>query len=180
MLALGDLEQPGSLADVLDGDPDLAMTVRPSLEYRLGDAWAADPSRREYWHLALRLAGKDSGHLLAAGEAARVAAMLVNDAADLTPLAAAAAGAATDPAGPWGSGEARLLAFLLSAAADRNRRREAMTCIDALACDLARQARAADDVDLAAAAAQLPVRAEGTRIAAAGDPGVPVDRGSCR
>ena len=46
MLALGDLGQPGSLADVLDEDPNLAMTVRPSLEYRLGDAWASDPSRR--------------------------------------------------------------------------------------------------------------------------------------
>ena len=171
MLSLGDLGQPGSLADVLDDDPNLAMTVRPSLEYRLGDAWAADPSRRDFWHLVLRLAGKGSGHPLAAGECARVAAMQVNDIADLATLAAAATGAATDPAGRWGCGEARLLAFLLAAAAERSRRREAMSCIDALTCDLARQARAADDVDLAVAAAQLPVRAEGTRNTAAGTPG---------
>ena len=150
MLALGDLGQPGSLADVLDDDPNLAMTVRPSLEYRLGDAWAADPSRRDFWRLGLRLASKDSGHPLAARESARVAAMQVNDIADLATLAAAATGAATDPAGRWGCGEARLLAFLLAAAAERSRRREAMSCIDALTCALARQARAADDVDLAA------------------------------
>ena len=173
MLALGDLGQPGSLADVLDEDPNLAMTVRPSLEYRLGDAWAADPSRRDFWRLGLRLASKDSGHPLAAGESARVAAMQVNDISDLATLAAAATGADTDPAGRWGCGEARLLAFLLAAAAERNRRREAMSCIDALTCDLARQARAADDVDLAVAAAQLPVRAEGPRNTAAGTPGYP-------
>jgi hypothetical protein len=173
MLALGDLGQPGSLADVLDEDPNLAMTVRPSLEYRLGDAWAADPSRRDFWRLGLRLASKDSGHPLAAGETARVAAMQVNDIADLATLAAAATGAATDPAWRWGCGEARLLAFLLAAAAERSRRREAMACIDALTCALARQARAADDVDLAVAAAQLPVRAEGPRNTAAGTPGYP-------
>ena len=173
MLALGDLGQPGSLADVLDDDPNLAMTVRPSLEYRLGDAWAADPSRRDFWHLALRLASKDSGHPLAAGESARVAAMQVNDITDLAPLAAAATGAATDPAGRWGRNEARLLAFLLAAAAERNRRREAMRCIDALTCDLARQAKEVDDVDLAVCAAQLPVRAEGPRNTVAGVPGYP-------
>jgi hypothetical protein len=173
MLALGDLGQPGSLADVLDEDPNLAMTVRPSLEYRLGDAWAADPSRRDFWGLGLRLASNDSGHPLAAGECARVAAMQVDDIADLAMLAAAATGADTDPAGRWGCGEARLLAFLLAAAAERNRRREAMSCIDALTCDLARQARAADDVDLAVAAAQLPVCAEGPRNTAAGTPGYP-------
>jgi hypothetical protein len=168
MLALGDLAQPSSLAGVLDDDPNLAMTVRPSLEYRLGDAWTADPSRLDFWHLALRLASRDGGHPLAAGEAARVAAMQVNDITDLAPLAAVAIGSATDPAGQWGQNEARLLAFLLAAAAERCRRREAMSCIDALTCDLARQARETDDIDLAVAAAQLPVRAEGTRNTTAG------------
>jgi hypothetical protein len=171
MLALGDLGQPGSLADVLDADPNLSMTVRPSLEYRLGDTWTADPSRRDFWHLALRLASKDSGHPLAAGESARVAAIQVNDITDLAPLAAAATGAATDPAGRWERNEARLLAYLLAAAAERTRRREAMSSIDALACDLAQRARTADDVDLAVAAAQLPVRAEGNKNIAAGNQG---------
>lgn len=48
-----------------------------------------------------------------------------------------------------------------------------MSCIDALTCDLAQQAREADDVDLAVAAAQLPVRAEGSRNTAAGVLGYP-------
>jgi len=159
MLALGDLDRPGSLADVLDDDPNLAMTVRPSLEYRLGDAWSADPSRRGFWDLALRLANSASGHLLAASETVRVAALQMNDIADLSPLADAATRAATDQAGRWNHVEARYLAFLLAAATARNGRHDAMACIDALACDLARQARTADDVDLALLAAQLPVRA---------------------
>ncbi|HXL92364.1 MAG TPA: hypothetical protein VN969_25790 [Streptosporangiaceae bacterium] len=45
------------------------------------------------------MASRGSGHPLAAGEAARVAAMQVNDITDLAPLAAAATGAATDLAG---------------------------------------------------------------------------------
>ena len=40
VLALGDTHQPGSLAGVLDEDPNLAITVRPSLGvpagYRVG------------------------------------------------------------------------------------------------------------------------------------------------
>ena len=48
-----------------------------------------------------------------------------------------------------------------------------MACIDALACDLARQARTADDVDLALLAAQLPVRAAAAPNAAPGGPGYP-------
>lgn len=168
MLALGDLDRPGSLADVLDDDPNLAMTVRPSLEYRLGDAWSADPSRRGFWYLALRLASTASGHLLAASEAARVAALQMNDITDLAPLADASAGAATDQAGQWSHAEARYLAFLVAAATARNSRYEAMACIDTLACDLARQARAADDVNLALVAAQMPVRAAGAQNATSG------------
>jgi hypothetical protein len=173
MLALGDLDRPGSLADVLDDDPNLAMTVRPSLEYRLGDAWSADQSRRGFWRLALRLASKAKGHLLAASEAARVAALQMNDIADLAPLTDAAAGAATDQAGSWSHAEARYLVFLLAAATARNCRHEAMACIDALACDLARQARTADDVNLALLAAQLPVRAAAAQNAVPGGPGYP-------
>ena len=151
MLALGDLDRPGSLADVLDDDPNLAMTVRPSLEYRLGDAWRADPSRRGFWHLALRLASMAEGHLLAASEAARVAALQMNDIADLAPLADAATGAATDSAGRWGFAEARLPVLPAGRRHGARLPPEAMACIDALTCDLARQARTADDVDLALA-----------------------------
>jgi hypothetical protein len=173
MLALGDLDRPGSLADVLDDEPNLAMTVRPSLEYRLGDAWSADQSRREFWHLALRLASSASGHLLAASEAARVAALQMNDVADLAPLAEAAVIIATDQAGRRSSADARYLAFLLAAATARKYRHEAMACVDALVCDLARHARHADDVDLALVTAQLPVRAAAAQNAIPGRAGYP-------
>lgn len=93
----------------------------------------------------------------------------MNDTTDLAPLAVAATGVATDPAGRWDRNEARLLAYLLAGAAEGTRRREAMSSIDALACDLAQRARTADDVNLAAAA-QLPVRAEGNKNIAAGEP----------
>ena len=56
VLALGETLQPGSLAEVLDEDPNLAITVRPSLGYLLAVEWAADATRRVFWHLALRLA----------------------------------------------------------------------------------------------------------------------------
>jgi len=159
MLALGDPRQPASLADALDGDPNLAMTVRPSLEYRLVFAWNADETRRAFWHLALRLTNLATGHPLAASQAARVAALQMNDATDVLLLADAATSAAADPAGTWGQAEARYLAFLLAAAVARNPRHEALACIDAVTCGLARHAHANDDVNLALLAAQLPVRA---------------------
>jgi hypothetical protein len=173
MLALGDPGRPASLADALDADPNLSLTVRPSLEYRLVFAWSADESRRGFWHLALRLASPVTGHLLAANEAAHVAALQMNDAADLVLLADAATGAATDPAESWSQTEARYLAFLLAASVARNPRLEAMACIDALTCHLARQAHAADDFDLALLAAQLPVRAASGQNDTDGDAGYP-------
>jgi len=173
MLALGDPARPASLADTLDADPNLALTVRPSLEYRLMFAWSAEESRRDFWHLALRLANLVTGHLLAASEAARVAVLQMNNAADLVPLADVAAGAATDLAETRGQTEARYLAFLLAASVARNPRHEAMACIDALTCNLARQANAVDDVSLALLAAQLPVRAASGQTDTAGDGGYP-------
>lgn len=160
MLALGDLDQAESLADILDTEPNLAMIVRPSLEYRLAFAWeASDELHLSFWHLALRLASLTAGHPLAANEAARVAALQMTATDDVEFLASAATGTATDPAGLWGQTEARYLAFLLAAAVARNPSNQAMACIDALTCTLARTALANDDVDLAAVAAQLPVRA---------------------
>lgn len=60
IIALGDTRAPDSVADSLDADPDLAMVLRPSLDYRLAIAWHDDPSRTSYWRLALRLAAQHS------------------------------------------------------------------------------------------------------------------------
>jgi len=160
VLALGDVQRPGSVAEVLDHDPNLAITVRPSLDYRLAIAWANDPPRRGFWHLALRLASATSGHLLAALAAARVAAREMETFADLEELANACTGAASDPDGTWGAAEASGLAFLVAAAIAR--RPDAQPALDVLAIltsRLAAHARSTDDVNLALLAAQLPTRA---------------------
>ena len=159
MLALGDLDRPASLAETLDQYPDLAMTVRPSLQYRLASAWNCDQDRHGFWHLALRLAAGSGGHPLAANEAARVAALQMDDFTDLRALVDAATGTATDPARSWGVTEGRYLAFLIAAAAGRDPSARALACIDSLTCELARNALADDDINLAAVAAQLPMRA---------------------
>jgi len=159
MLALGDTGLPESLADTLDVDPNLAVTVRPSLEYRLGFAWDVDQSRRGFWRLALRLARTEGGHPLAATEAARVAVLQADSDGDLTPLAKAIIGLPHDDAARQGTLEAGLLAFLFAASVERCPRREALACLNSLTCALARAARETDDIDLALLAAQLPVRA---------------------
>jgi hypothetical protein len=164
VLALGDVQQPGSVAEVLDHNPNLAITVRPSLDYRLAIAWANDPPRRGFWHLALRLASATSGHLLAAQAAARVVAREMETFADLDELADACTGAASDPDGTWGAAEASGLAFLVAAAIAR--RPDAQPALDVFAVltgRLAAQARSTDDVNLALLAAQLPTRAVNLR-----------------
>jgi hypothetical protein len=159
MLALGDTGLAESLADTLDADPNLAVTVRPSMEYRLGFAWDADQSRRGFWRLALRLARQQGGHPLAATEAARVAVLQTDSADDLASLAQAITRTPPDGAARQGTLDAGLLAFLFAASVERCPRREALVCLNALTCALARHAREADDIDLALLAAQLPVRA---------------------
>jgi hypothetical protein len=161
VLALGDTRQPDSLAVVLDDDPNLAVTVRPSLEYRLAIAWGNDTARRGFWHLTLRLASRTSGHLLAATAAAQVAAREMEDFADIEVLANACTGIVSDPNGNWGTAEAGNLAFLVAPAIAHHPRRpqQALEILADLTSHLAATARAADSVDLALLAAQLPLRA---------------------
>jgi hypothetical protein len=160
ILALGDTSQADSLAVVLDDDPNLAVTVRPSLEYRLSTAWRNDTSRRGFWHLTLRLASRTSGHLLAATAAAQVAAREMGDFADIEVLADACTGSVSDPNGNWGTAEAGNLAFLVAAAIARHPRpQHTLEILADLTRHLAATARATDSVDLALLAAQLPLRA---------------------
>ena len=160
VLALGDIRRADSLAVVLDDDPNLAVTVRPSLEYRLAIAWGNDTSRRGFWHLALRLASRTSGHLLAATVAAQVAAREMEDFADIEVLANACTGIVSDPNGNWGTAEAGNLAFLVAAAIARHPRpQHGLEILADLTSHLAATARATDSVDLALLAAQLPLRA---------------------
>jgi hypothetical protein len=167
VLALGDPGEPGSLAGILDEDPNLAITVRPSLGYRLAIEWAADATRRAFWHLALRLASRTRGHPLAAVAAVQVAADSITALPDVEELANACTGISSDPGGRWGPQEASELAFLAAAATARLP--EPGAALDALAGltqAVAAHARGADDINLALLAAQLPVRVAGARPAA--------------
>jgi hypothetical protein len=167
VLALGDTRQADSLAVALDEDPNLAVTVRPSLEYRLAIAWANDTSRRGFWHLTLRFASRTSGHLLAATAAAQVAAREMEDFADIEVLANACSGIVSDPDGNWGTAEAANLAFLVAAAIARHPRpRHALEILADLTSRLAATARETDSVDLALLAGQLPLRAVNQQPAA--------------
>jgi hypothetical protein len=54
------------LSRSLTADPDLAITVRPSLDMHLADVWADDTSRGLFWHLAVTLSAPGVGHPIAA------------------------------------------------------------------------------------------------------------------
>jgi hypothetical protein len=160
VLALGETLQLGSLAEVLDEDPNLAITVRPSLGYRLAIEWAADATRRAFWHLALRLASRHGGHPLAAVAAAQVAVDAVTAFSDVEELADACVGIRSDPDGRWGSQEAGEIAFLVAAATARILDRgAALDALAGLTQLIAAHARGTDDINLALLAAQLPIRA---------------------
>ena len=167
VLALGDVTVADSLADRLDEDANLSMVVRPSLDYRLGIAWRADPSRDGFWRLALRLASSTPGHDLAAAAAASVAAQHLETADDLEPLARACIDAGSRAGSSWSVLDARRLMFLVAAAigfpAAANP--AALEAIGAVTASLADHAQSHDDVDLAVLAAQLLGRA-----LAAGEP----------
>jgi hypothetical protein len=167
VLALGDTAKPDSMAEVLDGNPNLAVTVRPSLDYRLASVWAADSTRRSFWQLALRLASSGRGHPLAAAAAARVAAAELAVFPDIEELAHACTGARPDPGGAWGPPEASGLTFLVAASiASMPHVQPALDTLGALTRFLAAHARSTDDLNLALLAAQLPLRAVNMQQAA--------------
>jgi hypothetical protein len=160
IIALGDVTVSDSVADILDGDPDLAMVLRPSLDYRLAIVWHNDPSRTSYWRLALRLAAQRSGHMLAAAAAATVATHELRDGAELSVLESACATAATDAT--WTINDARGLAFLVAAGLDApGTNPAALGASGQLLERLAVRASNSDDVGLALLVAQLCRRAAG-------------------
>ncbi len=167
MLALGNTAKPDTMAEVLDGNPNLAVTVRPGLDYRLASVWATDSTRRSFWQLALRLASSGRGHPLAAAAAARVAAAELTVFPDIEELAHACTGARSDPGGAWGPPEASGLTFLVAASiASMPHVQPALDTLGALTRFLAAHARSTDDLNLALLAAQLPLRAVNMQQAA--------------
>lgn len=159
LLALGDTARPMSLADQLDQNPNLAITVRPSLDYRLATVWRDDSQRVAFWELSLRLSSRACGHPLAAAAAARVAAVEIQAIADCQPLADACLGVRVDQSGRWTAEDAFELIYLLAAAVGRSPDNgEAVASVASISNQLATYARNTDNIDLALLAAQLPRR----------------------
>jgi hypothetical protein len=158
MLALGDTSRPDSLAAVLDESPNLAITVRTSLHYRLATVWRDDVSRDSFWKLALRLASRTGGHPLAVLAAARVAVLEVEQPSDFEPLGAACTATTGDPDGRGTVADAHELAFL-AAAAGASAPEAAFAGLSVLSAKLAEEARSNDNIELALLAIQLPLRA---------------------
>ena len=70
----------------LDRDPDLAITVRPSLDMHLADLWCDDDTRGPFWDLAIALSHRSDGHAIAAVAAACAALRESPAESDLMPL----------------------------------------------------------------------------------------------
>ena len=79
-------EDPLYLKQRLDSDPDLTITVRPSLDMYFADLWSGDDSRSQFWELALALSTRDHGHPIAAVAAACAALRQHPGAGDLLRL----------------------------------------------------------------------------------------------
>jgi len=155
LMALGDPNRPDAVAETLDGDPDLAMLLRPSLDMRMAAAWRSDSTKASYWRLALRLVASESGHIIAAAAAAAVAAAELATASDLQELRTAI----TDSAEQRQAQDARTLAFLVADAINETARAEPARAFAEFVLSLAEHARTADDIELAHLAARLSLRA---------------------
>ncbi|GAB3979183.1 hypothetical protein GCM10029978_073880 [Actinoallomurus acanthiterrae] len=165
ILALGDVSTGESLADRLDEDPNLAMVVRPSLDYRLAIAWRGDPTRQEFWQLALRLTAAASGHQLAAAAAATACSRELRTTDDLSPLIDACLGATLADGPQWSKEDAHRLAFLVAAAiSGSDTQKELLDIFTPFAGRIAQAAKIAYDAGLALLAAQLLDRAASTQL----------------
>ena len=79
-------EEPLYLKQRLDSDPDLAITIRPSLDMYLADLWSGDTHRAQFWELALALSRQALGHPIAAVAAACTVLRQHPGPGDLLPL----------------------------------------------------------------------------------------------
>jgi len=79
-------EAPLSLKQRLDSDPNLAITIRPSLDMYFADLWSSDVDRSQFWELALAFSTRDHGHPIAAVAAACAALRQHPGPGDLGPL----------------------------------------------------------------------------------------------
>jgi len=152
-LAFGDPDTPDAVGDRLDRDPDLALAVRPSLEYRLADVWEIDTDRSSFWRLALRLHSSVTGHPLASAAAARVVAYEATGIEDLAGLITACT-PDNAPGNRLSQSDALMLTYLVAAALMRHQTEETdsqrtLGLLIHLTAHLAEAGHEADDLNLA-------------------------------
>lgn len=140
-------EDPFYLKQRLDGDPDLAITIRPSLDMYFADLWSGDVNRSQFWELTLALSAQDHGHPIVAVAAACAVLRQHPGAGDLLPLQERAL--TQDQSGQT----ARMCVAHLAAAFDATDifpadRQACAPALAALAAGLAARAAAMGDVGL--------------------------------
>ncbi|MDI1463379.1 hypothetical protein QEZ54_20570 [Catellatospora sp. KI3] len=145
LLALGPTTEPRSLITALNNDPDLVLTVRPSIEYRLVTIWHHTQTREAFWDAALTLGAT---HPLAAASAAKQAAELVRTPADTTALELACTATETHSAG-WQPTHARTLLLLTTRYISLSARTEPMTELADMIARVAQRAKATANINLA-------------------------------
>jgi hypothetical protein len=141
----------------LANDPDLAITVRPSLDMAFADLWADDPTRGQFWELAVTLSEPGQGHPIAAVAAACAALREHPTHEDLVPIEQRAASSGTE------SQAARMCVAHLASALDaaevsEQDRRASAPALAELAATLAARAAATGDIGLADLARVLLLR----------------------
>ena len=152
-LAFGDPDRPDAVGDRLDRDPDLALAVRPSLEYRLADVWEIDADRSSFWRLALRLHSSVNGHPLASAAAARVVAYEATGIEDLAGLITACTPGSM-PDDRSSQSDALMLTYVVATAlighqAEEVDRQRGLGLLTQLTERLAEAGHEADDLNLA-------------------------------
>jgi hypothetical protein len=138
-------------------DPDLAITVRPSLDMHFADIWTDDITRGPFWDLAVTLSERGQGHPIAAVAAASAVLREHPSHDDLEPLERQAASS-----GSKGQAArmcvAHLAAALEAAEVSEQDRRASAPALAELAATLAAGATATGDIGLADLARALLLR----------------------
>jgi hypothetical protein len=141
-------EDPLYLSQRLDSHPDLAITVRPSLDMYFADLWTDNITRSPFWDLAATLSAPLNGHPIAAIAAGCVALGEHPAHEDFVPIEARAMSSDSSRAAARMC-IAHLAGTLEAAEVSQLDRRASAPALADMAATLAAQAAATGDVGLA-------------------------------
>ncbi len=145
------------LSQRLDDDPDLAITIRPSLDMYLADLWTDDATRTSFWDLAVALSRPNQGQPIAAIAAACAALREHPTYEDLAPIEEQA----TSSGGSGGAARmciAYLAGAIEAAEVSQLDRQASASALAELTAKLAVQAAATGDLGMADLARVLLLR----------------------